>query len=372
MKKTTLLLIAVVVISSIAIILWDNDSSIKRPQEPTNPYAYHSEDVRFQNTKANVTLAGTLTLPAKEGNYPAVILITGSGAQNRDEEFYGHKPFLLIADYLTTNGIAVLRYDDRGFGQSSGDFISATSLDFVTDVESAISYLKTRKEINKDNIGLVGHSEGGIIAPIVASKSKDVSFIVLLAGPGILGNKVLMQQSGLILKTLGASEAEIQKTKEINAKIAEIIAKHQNTEALKIDLTKYIQENFETIPTGLKPTGITKEQFIAGQIESISSPAYQFIWNYDPAPTLQKVTCPVLALNGEKDLQVPPQENLTAIGNALRNGGNKNITIKELPNLNHFFQECKTGSPLEYATIEQTFSPTALTEISNWILKQVN
>ncbi|PIQ19870.1 MAG: alpha/beta hydrolase [Cytophagales bacterium CG18_big_fil_WC_8_21_14_2_50_42_9] len=372
MKKATLLLIAVVVISSIAVLIfWNSKPSNNRPQEPTKPYAYHSEDVTFQNTQANITLAGTLTLPAKEGNYPAVILITGSGAQTRDAEFFGHKPFLLIADYLTKNGIAVLRYDDRGFGQSFGDFFSATPLDFASDVESAISYLKTRKEINKDNIGLVGHSEGGIIAPIVASKSKDVSFIVLLAGPGILGKKGLMQQSELTLKTLGASEAEIQKTKEINAEIAKIIAKHQNTKALKADLTNYIQKNIKTIPTYLKPKEITKEQFISGQIEFISSPAYQFIWNYDPAPTLEKVTCPVLALNGGKDLQVPPQENLTAIGNALKKGGNKSLTIKELPNLNHFFQECTTGSPVEYAAIKQTFSPTALTEISNWILKQV-
>ena len=354
-----------------AAILWNRKPSNNRPQDPPKPYSYHSEDVKFQNTKANVTLAGTLTLPSKEGNYPAVILITGSGAQNRDAEFFGHKPFLVISDYLTKNGVAVLRYDDRGFGQSTGDFISATPLDFASDVESAISYLKTRKEINKNKIGLVGHSEGGIVAPIVASSSEDVNFIVLLAGLGIQGNKALMQQSEFNLKTSGASESEIQETKEINAGIAEIFAKHQNTEGLKVDITKYIQKNVKAIPTYLKPTGITKEQFLAGQIEFISSPSYQFIWTYDPAPTLEKVSCPVLALNGEKDLQVLPKENLEAISNALKKGNNENVTIKELPNLNHFFQESKTGSPVEYASIEQTFSPTALEEISNWILKQV-
>jgi pimeloyl-ACP methyl ester carboxylesterase len=372
MKKTTLFLLAFLVVSSIvAAILWKSKPSNERPQEPLKPFSYQSEDVKFQNTKANITLAGTLTLPSKEGNYPAVILITGSGAQNRDAEFFGHKPFLVISDYLTKNGIAVLRYDDRGVGQSSGDFISATPLDFASDVESAISYLKTRKEINIKKIGLVGHSEGGIVAPIVASSSEDVSFIVLLAGLGIQGNKALMQQSELTLKTSGASEPEIQNTKEINAGIAAIFAKNQATEALKADLTKYIQKNVKAIPTFLKPTGITKEQFIAGQIKFITSPAYQFIWNYDPAPILEKVSCPVLALHGEKDLQVLPKENLEAISDALKNGNNENVTIKELPNLNHFFQECKTGSPVEFASIEQTFSPTALEEISVWLLKQV-
>ncbi|WP_026464987.1 alpha/beta hydrolase family protein [Adhaeribacter aquaticus] len=372
MKKTTLFVLALLVVSSIVgAILWNSRALNQRPQEPSKPFSYHNEEVRFQNAKANITLAGTLTLPSKAGNYPAVILITGSGAQNRDAEFFGHKPFLVISDYLTKHGIAVLRYDDRGFGQSSGDFISATPLDFASDVESAISYLKTRKEINKNKIGLIGHSEGGIVAPIVASNSKDVSFIVLLAGLGIQGKKALLQQSELTLKTSGASESEIQNTKEINAGIAEIFAKHQTTEVLKADLNEFIQKNIKEIPTYIKPTGITKEEFIAKQIEFISLPAYQFIWNYEPALTLEKVSCPVLALNGEKDLQVLPKENLEAINNALKNGNNKNVTIKVLPNLNHFFQESKTGSPYEYATIEQTFSPTALGEILNWVSEQV-
>ncbi len=215
MKKPTLFLLAFLMVSLImAAILWNSKTSNKRPQDPPKPFSYQSEDITFQNTKSNITLAGTFTLPSKEGHYPAVILITGSGAQNRDAEFIGHKPFLVISDYLTRNGIAVLRYDDRGFGKSTGDFISATPLDFASDVESAISYLKTRKEINRNKIGLVGHSEGGIVAPIVASNSKDVSFIVLLAGLGIKGNKALMQQSETTLKILGASKSEILNTKK--------------------------------------------------------------------------------------------------------------------------------------------------------------
>ncbi|MCZ8215835.1 MAG: alpha/beta hydrolase, partial [Cyclobacteriaceae bacterium] len=165
---------------------------IVRPQEPAKPYPYYSEDVTFENKSAGISLAGTLTLPKKEGIFPVVILISGSGPQNRDEELMGHKPFLVLSDHLTKNGIAVLRYDDRGTALSKGDFKTATSADFATDVEAAMAYLKTRKEINKKKIGLIGHSEGGLIAPMVASRSKDVSFIVLLAGPGIPGDSILL------------------------------------------------------------------------------------------------------------------------------------------------------------------------------------
>ncbi|HSF53717.1 MAG TPA: alpha/beta fold hydrolase, partial [Algoriphagus sp.] len=221
MNKTTLWLIVLLLISSIgAAIFWKSNLSVSRPQEPLKPFSYHTEDVSFQNIQAGITLAGTLTLPRIEGNNPAFILITGSGAQNRDEEVFGHKPFLVLADHLTQHGIAVLRFDDRGFGQSSGDFYSATPLDFASDVESAISYLKTRKEINKNKIGLLGHSEGAIVASLVAIKSEDVSLIVMLSGLGIEGKKALIQQSEMVLKTSGASELDIQNTKDINTGIA--------------------------------------------------------------------------------------------------------------------------------------------------------
>lgn len=359
------------VVSSIVIaILMIGKPSKKRTQEPTEPYPYYSEDVTFNNEQANITLSGTLTLPSKEGNYPAVILITGSGPQNRDEEGLGHKPFLVISDYLTKKGIAVLRYDDRGFGQSTGDFKSGTSFDFATDVESAVTYLKSRREINQNKIGLIGHSDGGMIAPIVAARSHDVAFIVLLAGPGIQGGKLLMMRQELLAKAMGMSDVEINESKISNEKTFEIVSRSKDSKTIKADLIKYSKENPPNIPSRLLPPGMTKEEFVAAQIDEITSPWFIYFLNYDPATTLEKVTCPVLALNGEKDVQVPSQENLTAISNALKKGGNKNITIKELPNLNHFFQECKTCSLSEYATIDQTFSPIALTEISNWILKQ--
>ena len=206
---------------------------LKRPQEPLKPYPYYSEDVTFQNTKTNISLSGTLTFPKKDGLFPAVILISGSGPQNRDEEVFGHKPFLVISDYLTKNGIAVLRYDERGVGQSTGNFKTATSADFATDVESAIAYLQTRKEINKKKIGLVGHSEGGLIATMVASTSKDVSFIVLLAGTGIQGDKLLLLQQKLIAKANGVSETDIKKSIKTNEKLFEMVIKSNDVNKLK-------------------------------------------------------------------------------------------------------------------------------------------
>jgi len=341
-----------------------------RPQEPTKPYSYYSEDITFENKNAGISLAGTLTLPKKDGVYPVVILISGSGPQNRDEELLGHKPFLVLSDYLTKNGIAVLRYDDRGTALSKGDFKTATSADFATDVESAISYLKTRKEINKKKIGLIGHSEGGLIAPMVASKSKDVAFIVLLAGTGIEGDQILLLQQKLIGKASGISEEDLQKNEIENRKTFDIANKSINLEQLNNDLTIYIMQSLKDNPNSKKPQGMSDEDFVKLQVKQIANPWMQYFIKYNPAPALEKVKCPVLAINGEKDLQVPPKENLEAIEKALTKGGNKKVTIIELPNLNHLFQECKTGSPEEYATIEQTFSPTALNEILKWLQTQ--
>lgn len=341
-----------------------------RPQEPTKPYSYYSEDIIFENKTAGISLAGTLTLPKKEGVYPVVILISGSGPQNRDEELLGHKPFLVLSDYLTKNGIAVLRYDDRGIAISKGDFKTATSADFATDVESAITYLKTRREINKKKIGLIGHSEGGLIAPMVANKSKDVAFVVLLAGTGIQGDKILLLQQKLIGKASGTSDEDLLKSELTNKKVFDIVNKSTNLEQLNTDLTKYIKQELKENPTAEKPAEMSDDDFVNLQVKQIANPWMQYFIKYNPASALEKVKCPVLALNGEKDLQVPPKENLVAIKNALTKGGNKKITTKELPNLNHLFQECKTGSPDEYATIEQTFSPTALTEILKWIQTQ--
>ena len=343
---------------------------VKRPQEPTKPYPYYSEEVTFTNSQANITLAGTLTLPKKEGIFPAVILITGSGPQNRDEEIMGHKPFLVLSDYLTRQGIAVLRYDDRGVAQSKGDFKTGTTVDFATDAESAVAYLKGRKEIIQNKIGLVGHSEGGIIAPMVASRNKGVNFIVLLAGTGMRGDKILLLQQELIGRAAGKPETEITKTREANTRAFELVLKSKTTEALTTDLTGLLTEILKDNPDSGKPSGMSNTDYIALQVKQITAPWMQYFIKYDPVGALEKVKCPVLAIDGEKDLQVPGKENLLAIEKAVKKGGNQQVTTKLFPNMNHLFQECKTGSPAEYSQIEQTFSPIAMEVVAKWILQQ--
>jgi uncharacterized protein len=342
-----------------------------RPQEPTKPYPYYTEDITFENKKAGISLAGTLTLPQKEGVFPMVILISGSGPQDRNEELFGHKPFLVLADYLTKNGIGVLRYDDRGIAKSKGNFAAATTADFANDVESALEYLKTRKEVDKNKIGLIGHSEGGLVAPIVASKVKEVAFIVLLAGSGIQGDQILLLQKKLIEKALGFTDEDIQKGQLANRKAFDIVNKSTSISQLKIDLKNHFEIALKDSLTIGKPAGMSNQDFVTLQVNQIANPWMQYFINYNPAPVLEKVKCPVLAINGEKDLQVPPKENLEAIKKALTKGKNKKVTFLELPNLNHLFQECKTGSPEEYASIEQTFSPVAMAEILNWLQKVI-
>ncbi len=341
-----------------------------RPQEPQPPFPYKSEDVFFKNTKDNITLAGTLTIPGDNGNYPAVVLITGSGPQNRDEEVFGHKPFLVISDYLTRNGIAVLRFDDRGVAKSEGNFQEATSFDFATDVKSAIDYLKTRKEIDNNNIGLIGHSEGGIIAPIVASKyPEDISFIVLLAGTGLRGDKILLMQQELIGRAMGMPEDVILRNKEVNQQAFEMIINSTDTEQLKKDLKEFITNNINNDPSQV-PQGMPVEDFINMQLMQITSVWMINFIKLDPANYLEKVKCRVLAVNGELDLQVPADANLYAINYALNNGGNKDVTIIAYPNLNHLFQTCTTGLPDKYIKIEETFSVDVLKDMSKWMLKK--
>ncbi len=341
-----------------------------RPQEPKVPYPYYSEEVSFTNASANVVLAGTLSLPKKEGTFPVVILISGSGPQDRNEELLGHKPFLVLSDYLTRKGIGVLRYDDRGVAASTGDFGAATSADFASDVQSAIKYLKTRSDIDVSKIGLAGHSEGGLIAPMVAAENDEVAFIALLAGPGIRGDEILKKQGALIERASGKPENEIERTSEIRKRIFDMVMQSKDSEVLKNDITSFLQEVLKHKPEEVVVPGMSVEKFIDSQVSQVVSPWMLYFIKYDPVVSLEKVSCPVLAVNGEMDLQVPSKENLSAIENALKKGGNTNVTIVEFPGLNHLFQETETGAPSEYATIEETFSPVALETITSWILDQ--
>lgn len=346
--------------------------AVKRPQEPVKPYPYYEEEVTIKNDKAGLTLAGTLTLPKQGGsNYPAVILITGSGAQNRDEELLDHKPFLVLADYLTRQGIAVLRYDDRGTGKSTGKFANATTQDFATDAEAAFKYLKTRKEINPKKIGLAGHSEGGIVAPIVAVNNPDVDFIVLLAGTAIPGDELMVLQNYMIGKANGMPETELTKLSAINRNIYNLIKEEENIAVLKTRLQAAFNKDLKPI---LIANGIPEHQvsnYIEMQVSDITSPWYVNFIRYNPAPTLEKVKCPVLAINGSKDVQVSAKANLDAIKRIAEKSGNKKITTVELDGLNHLFQTSTTGAPTEYGEIEETFAPIALKTVGDWIAQQV-
>jgi len=338
-----------------------------RKQDPVKPYPYTEEEVVYENKEAGIKLAGTLTLPQSEGPFPAVILITGSGPQNRNEGVFGHRPFLVLSDHLTRRGIAVLRVDDRGIGGSTGNFSQATTEDFAEDVLAGVEFLKSRREIDSSRIGLIGHSEGGLIAPIVAVKSPDVAFIVLMAAPGLTGEEILYLQSDLIAKAGGASNETIARNEALMRRMFSVVKEEENNTIAEEKLRNILRAEMVNMSEQERENLGYSEATIDSQATGLSSPWMRFFLTYDPKPILMKVKCPVLAINGEKDLQVPPEENLRAIDEALKAGGNKDYTVKELPGLNHLFQTAKTGSPSEYAKIEETISPAALEIIGNWI-----
>ena len=330
-----------------------------RPQEPKEPFGYHIENVSFKNSLDSVSLAGTLTYPEKGSNFPAVILISGSGPQDRNSELMDHKPFLVIADYLTNRGIAVLRVDDRGTGESKGNYNETGLNGFVNDTKSAFEFLKTHNKINSSQIGLIGHSLGGIIAPIVASENSDISFIILLAGSGVRGDKLMLLQKEQIERKMGVPEVAITQG-QINMKGAYDIIVNQdlNKVQLQAELQKYFMKKFGA--------ALPKNQ-IKNIATQMSYPWFADFIRCDPKTSLSKVNCPVLALNGGKDLQVPAEENLEAIKIILEENGNKAIKTIQLEGLNHLFQESETGLPNEYAEISQSFSPKALKIIEGWI-----
>ncbi|HSW28529.1 MAG TPA: alpha/beta hydrolase [Longimicrobiales bacterium] len=321
----------------------------ERPQHPKPPFPYREEEVRITNAAPGVVLAGTLTLPQGAGPFPGVVLVTGSGPQDRDESLMGHKPFLVLADHLTRKGIAVLRYDDRGVGKSTGSFSTATSEDFAGDALAAVAFLGARPEVGP--VGIAGHSEGGLIGPLAAVRSDDVAFVVMLAGPGLPGEQILYLQGNLIARAGGASEAQAAAVGEMQHALQETVA------TLPAETRREMEDE-------LTPAAVE------AQVRQVNSPWFRFFLTYDPRPTLEKVRVPVLALNGSLDLQVPAEANLREVGEALRRGGNGDVTTRLLPGLNHLFQTARTGGPSEYATITETMSPTALEAVSSWILER--
>lgn len=349
----------------------ETPAPMRRPQEPRPPFPYESHDVTFRNDTAGVTLAGTLSIPGTPGPHPAVVLISGSGPQDRDESILGHRPFLVLSDYLVRRGIAVLRHDDRGVGGSTGSFAASTSDDFATDAMAAIAYLKQRPEIDAGRIGLAGHSEGGIVAPMCAAQSDDVAFIVLLAGTGVPGSEILEVQGRLIAVAMGKSEEEARRgaqgSVEIYRSITDGGTREEILEQIKSLAVRQIQESPEGPTLSPEEVDHRAEVVANSSIDQVMSPWFIRFLRLDPREYLVRVKCPVLAINGTVDLQVHHEQNLPEIEKALRAGGNQDVTIVALPGLNHLFQHSETGSPSEYSRIEETFAPEALELIASWI-----
>ena len=338
----------------------------KRPQEPRPPFPYKSEEVTVKNKADGISLAGTLTLPDQGNRFPAVVMVTGSGAQNRDQEILGHKPFLVIADYLSRHGIVVLRCDDRGTGASQGNHDASTNEDFARDTEAALDYLRSRKEINAQQIGIIGHSCGGTIAFNVAAKDSRVAFIVSLAGAAVRGDSLMLRQVELISKSQGMPDVAWQATKPaLRNRYAILQQTNKTSEELQKELYADVAK---TIPPQQLKDSLVMQQ-ISTQINSMISPWYLHFMRYDPTKDLQQIKCPVLALNGEKDIQVDATMNLKAIQERISENGNKRVTTKAYPKLNHLFQTCEKGTLAEYGQLEETISPEVLKDILEWILK---
>jgi pimeloyl-ACP methyl ester carboxylesterase len=343
-----------------------------RPQHPQPPFPYEAIDVSFPGEQPGVTLAGTLTRPKGEGRFPAVVLISGSGPQDRDETIFAHKPFLVLADHLTRRGIAVLRYDDRGVGGSTGDFSSATTADFASDARAAIRYLRTRSDIDPDRIGLLGHSEGGIVAPIAANGPEPVAFVVLLAAPGIPLDELLPIQAERIARASGVDDATAARIRAGNQRLFAILRETSDPTAAAERLRVALRAMLDSLPPAQRALiGGGEDAVVAQQVAMLTTPWMRFLVGYDPTRDLRRLKVPVLALNGGLDLQVPPDVNLPPIQRALQEAGNPDVEVHELPGLNHLFQPARTGAPAEYGAIETTIAPEALQRIGDWIERRV-
>jgi pimeloyl-ACP methyl ester carboxylesterase len=331
-----------------------------RPQEPEGPLPYEQEEVSYTN--GEIRLAGTLTFPSGGAPFPAAILISGSGPQDRNEEVFGHKPFLVLSDHLTRAGIAVLRVDDRGVGGSGGSVSESTTEDFAGDVLAGIAFLRDREEVDPKRIGLIGHSEGGIIAPLVAAESDEVAYVITLAGPGVPGDEILYRQTQLIARASGVDEQSLAGVLEAHRELTSSVKSGAEEDEIRVRVRALIEAQLGEAESDAIDTAV--EQTVA----QMTGPWFRFFLGYDPRPALGKVRVPVLALNGELDLQVDPDQNLPEIRKALEQGGNEDFTVEELPGLNHLFQTAESGSVEEYYTLEETLSPVALDAIRDWIL----
>ncbi len=368
MKKIALLIFGLFTLS---IVMGQQE---ERPQTPKPPFNYSIEEVEYDNADHSVHYGATLTTPRNKKNFPTVIIISGSGTQDRDGTLFDHKLYWVLADYLTNNGIAVLRVDDRGAGKSTKgpNPKELTSADFSYDVETSLNYLLSRKEINAKNIGLIGHSEGGAIAPMVAARRKEISFLVLWGAPAIGGVATNTSQNLFQLRKAGIDSTATVAFGELhNQMLAKFTApnKEQLNKQLDSVYSNWLKQQSPAIIKSLYAT----EKTIVGQgVQFMYDGLYDIHWmryfiNYNPVDDLKKITCRVLAINGEKDTQVDAISNLTLIEKTIKANGNKKVVIKKLPGLNHLLQTANTGDFTEYQKIKETISPLALELIANWI-----
>ncbi len=341
----------------------------KRPQEPKRPFPYDEVEVSYENLAGRAKFVGTLTLPRTVGPHPAMLLISGSGSQNRDEELFGHKPFLLLADYLTRRGIAVLRVDDRGVGGSAGEVADATTDDFVGDALAGVEFLRTRTEIDRTRIGLLGHSEGANIAVEVAAKSDRVAFIVLMATTAVPGDELLFKQAELISRAAGATDAAIQLNRELQAGLFAAAKENSDRAAAEAKTGQFLADWKKKLPADAALSAAVSDAALKAEAKRVLSPWFRRFLRHDPRADLEKVRCPMLVLFGERDLQVAPSQNRPPLEVALKASGHQHHEVREFPSLNHLFQTCQTGSLSEYGTIEETISPEVLTAIGNWVAK---
>lgn len=340
----------------------------RRSQEPPQPYPYASIEVSYENPTGHCRLAGTLTKPRKKGRLPAVILIAGSGPIDRDGTAFGHRLLLVVADYLTRRGLAVLRVDKRGVGASTGDYESATTADFADDVLAGVSYLKTRPDIDAHQIGLVGHSEGGAIAPMGAVHSQDVAFIVMMAGPAVPGDRILHSQIEVLAREDGAAPGAIEREQERLGQIFAVLRAEPDRSRAEAKVRKILSEA-RCIEAQRAPDAKARSYLLRSKASEWVSPWVRFFLANDPQRTLRQVKCPVLAIYGERDYQVEPRQNIPTLCDALLASGNADFTIQVLPGLNHLFQTCHTGLATEYDQIEETIAPRALRIVGDWIVQ---
>ena len=344
-------------------------TKLNRPQEPKPPFPYDSEDISYPNEHDKIKLGGTLTVPKGGGPFPAVIMATGSGIQDRDESILGHKPFWVIADALSRMGIAVLRVDDRGFGSSTGDPSKATTADFATDTAAGIAYLKSRKDIDPKRIGVLGHSEGGEIAAMLGANNPDVAFIIMMAGPGVNGEELILLQASKIAEAMGYPESADQAA--FRKKLFGILKSEPDLEKAKVQLNAVFKDMFDKLTPAEQKEAGSPEKLAATTLPQLANPWMRFFLSYDPRTDLRKIKIPVLAIYGSKDLQVIASQNLPEIKKALQAAGNANFTVTELRGLNHLFQKSETGLPSEYVEIEETINSTALDAIRDWLKRIV-